>query len=116
MTQRWLAFLIGCIGTRLLFVIVARFASTKILPLLGYLALLPAFGFAYLWLFNQRLSGFEAGGKIWWHSLRIIHSILYFTFAYLAIIKNTNAYLALALDVTLGLTFFFLHHGFGLFN
>ena len=49
-TIRILAFLIGCIGTRTLFVYVAKNAGQKYLPLLGYLALLPALGFIYIYL------------------------------------------------------------------
>ena len=114
--QRWIAFLFGCIGIRLLFVIVARFSPLHYLPYLGILALGPAIGFSYLWLFDKRLTGFEAGGKIWWHSLRIIHALLYYTFAFLAFRQSKQAYIPLAVDVTLGLTAFFLHHSFKVFQ
>lgn len=114
--QRWIAFLFGCIGIRLLFVIIARFSPIQYLPYLGLLALGPAIGFSYLWLFDKRLTGFEAGGKIWWHSLRIIHALLYYAFAVLAFRKNKQAYIPLAVDVTLGLTAFFLHHSFNVFG
>ena len=42
------------------------------------------------------MTGREAGGKIWWHSWRIAHSVLYFAFAYAAITGDQNAYLYLA--------------------
>lgn len=108
--SRWIAFLFGCIGLRLLFVVVAKFASTNILPYLGMLALLPAIGFSYLWLTNSRLTGFEAGGKVWWHSWRIVHALLYFAFALSALRKQKTAYVYLALDVLLGLMLFFSHY------
>ena len=114
--QRWIAFLFGCIGLRLLFVIAARFSPVKYLPYFGLLALGPAIGFTYLWLFDKRLSGFEAGGKIWWHSLRILHAFLYFSFAFLAFKQSKQAYIPLAIDVTLGLIVFFLHHSLGMFQ
>ena len=108
--QRWLLFLFGCILVRLLFVYLARFASSNILKIMGYLALLPAIGFLYLWTFNRRQFGFEAGGEVWWKDFRIVHSILYFIFAYLAIIGNKEqAWKVLAIDVTFGLVLFFLH-------
>lgn len=111
--SRWVMFLLGCIGVRLIFVIIARFASQTALTYLGYLALLPAIGMLYLWLSNSRLTGMEAGGKIWWHSWRIVHSALYFAFALAAINHNQNAYLYLAADVIIALTLFFAHYGYG---
>lgn len=111
--SRWLLFLLGCIGVRLIFVIIAKFTSKQNLPYLGYLALLPAIGMLYLWVTNSRLTGREAGGKIWWHSWRIVHSALYFAFALSAISSNPNAYLYLAADVIIGLSLFFTHYGFG---
>lgn len=111
--HRWLLFLLGCIGVRLLFVIVAKFASNRVLPYLGYAALIPAAGMLYLWLTNSRMTGMEAGGKIWWHSWRLAHSALYFAFAYAAINRDNKAYLYLATDVILALVLFFAHYGFG---
>ena len=108
--QRWLLFLFGCILTRLLFVYLARFGSKTILNLIGYIALLPAFGFLYLWLFNKRQFGLEAGGEVWWKNFRIVHSMLYFVFAYMAITSNKNAWIALAIDVIFGLGLFFKHN------
>ena len=88
--KRFLLFLIGCIGMRILFVYVAKMAQPKILQLLGYLALLPALGFFYLFLTGSRKTGKEVfGNKIWWNSLRPIHGTLYALFAYFAIVKNT---------------------------
>jgi hypothetical protein len=110
--SRWSLFLIGCIGVRLILVIIAKFSNKQTLPYLGYIALIPAIGMLYLWISNSRLTGREAGGKIWWHSWRIAHSALYFAFAYSAINQQSNAYLFLAADVLLGLSLFFTHYGF----
>lgn len=112
--QRWLLFLLGCIGVRLILVITAKFASVGVLPYLGYAALIPAFGMAYLWATGSRMTGAEAGGKIWWHQWRAVHAALYFAFAYSAITSNRNAYMYLAADVILALCLFFAHYGFGL--
>ncbi len=79
--KRFLLFLIGCIGTRSLFVIIAKMISLNYLPYLGYLALIPAIGFIYIYLTGSRNTGAEVfGDKIWWNNLRPIHSILYFIF------------------------------------
>jgi hypothetical protein len=109
--KRFLLFLIGCIGTRALFVYVAKNTSAKYLPLLGYLALLPAIGFIYIYLTGSRKTGGEVfGEKIWWNDLRPIHSLLYFLFAYNAIIGNNKAWIYLLVDVIFGLSSFLIFH------
>ena len=109
--QRFLMFLIGCIGIRLLFVIIAKNINTKYLKYLGYLALLPAIGFIYIYLTGSRKTGMEVfGEKIWWNNLRPIHSILYFLFAYNAIIGNKQSWIYLLVDVLFGLISFLIHH------
>jgi hypothetical protein len=108
--KRFLLFLIGCIGVRLLFVIIAKY-SNKYLKYLGYLALLPATGFMYIYLTGIRNTGLGAfGQKIWWNHLRPIHSILYFLFAYNAIIGNKNAWIYLLVDVIVALFSFLIYH------
>ena len=109
--QRILLFLIGCIGVRSLFVIIAKCVNTEHLKYLGYLALLPAIGFIYIYLTGSRKTGAEVfGEKIWWNDLRPIHSILYFLFAYNAIIGNKQSWIYLLVDVLIGLISFLLHH------
>ena len=109
--KRFLLFLIGCIGIRSLFVIIANYINTKYLKYLGYLALVPAIGFIYIYLTGSRKTGAEVfGEKIWWNNLRPIHSILYFLFAYNAIIGNNKAWEYLLIDVLLGLTSFIYFH------
>ena len=109
--QRMLMFLIGCIGTRSLFVIIAKYVNTQYLKYLGYLALLPAIGFIYIYLTGSRKTGAETfGEKIWWNNLRPIHSMLYFLFAYNAINGNKQAWIYLLVDVLFGLISFLIHH------
>jgi hypothetical protein len=109
--QRILLFLIGCIGVRSLFVIIAKLVNTKYLKYLGYLALLPAIGFIYIYLTGSRKTGAETfGEKIWWNDLRPIHSILYFLFAYNAIIGNKQSWIYLLVDVLIGFISFVIHH------
>lgn len=111
--KRFLLFLIGCIGVRTMFVYVAKTAQPKILQLLGLIALLPAFGFLYIFLSGSRKTGGEVfGNKIWWNSLRPIHGLLYALFAYFAITKNKNAWQFLAVDVIIGLIAFIFYHTF----
>ena len=109
--QRFLLFLVGCIGTRSLFVVLAKIANTTYLQYLGYLALLPAIGFFYIFLTGSRKTGAEVfGGKIWWNNLRPVHGLLYLLFAYNAITGNSFAWIYLLIDVLLGLTSFLVYH------
>ena len=109
--KRMLMFLIGCIGVRSLFVIIAKYINTNYLKYLGYLALLPAIGFIYIFLTGSRKTGPEVfGDKIWWNNLRPIHAILYLLFAYNAIIGNKQAWIYLLIDVVFGLISFLVYH------
>ena len=109
--KRFLAFLLLCIPVRIGFVVIANKVDKKYLPYLGYLAILPAIGFAYIYISGKRKTGGETfGQKIWWNNLRPLHSTLYFIFAYLALKKNNNAYIPLLLDVIIGLISFIIHH------
>jgi len=109
--KRFLLFLCGCIPTRLFLVYIAKTISLSYLPILGYLALLPAIGFTYLFLSGTRKSGPETfGDKIWWNALRPIHALFYFLFAYNAIHKIRNGWVYLLYDVILGLSSFLIYH------
>jgi hypothetical protein len=109
--KRFLMFLVGCIGVRLLFVIITKNIHTTYLKYLGYLALLPAIGFMYIYVTGSRKTGAEVfGEKIWWNELRPVHSILYFLFAYNAIIGNPQSWIYLLVDVVIGFISFLIHH------
>jgi hypothetical protein len=109
--KRMLLFLIGCIGVRSLFVVLAKYINIKYLKYLGYLALVPAVGFMYIYLTGSRKTGGETfGEKIWWNDLRPVHAILYILFAYNAIIGNKQAWIYLLADVLFGLISFLIHH------
>jgi len=109
--KRMLMFLIGCIGVRSLFVVIAKNINVNYLKYLGYLALLPATGFIYIFLTGSRKTGAETfGGKIWWNNLRPVHSILYFLFAYHAILGHKQAWIYLLADVLFGLLSFLTYH------
>lgn len=111
--KRFLLFLIGCIGLRSLFVVIAKNIDIKYLPYLGYLALLPTLGFIYIFATDSRKTGAEVfGGKIWWNNLRPVHALLYGLFAYNAINKNHNAWIYLLIDVLIGLSSFLIFHYF----
>jgi len=109
--KRILLFLIGCIGTRSFLVYIAKTTDVNYLPYLGYLALLPAAGFMYIFITGIRKTGLEVfGEKIWWNNLRPVHALLYTLFAYNAIQKNKNSWMILLADVLFGLVSFLWHH------
>lgn len=109
--NRFLLFLVGCMGTRFLIVYLAKNASLNILMYMGYLALLPAIGFLYIFISGIRKTGTEVfGDKIWWNDLRPIHSMLYFLFAYNAIYGYKYAWVFLLIDVLIGLISFLWFH------
>jgi len=98
---------------RTLFVFIAKNTSVTYLPYLGYLGLLPAVGFAYIYLTGSRKTGQEVfGEKIWWNDLRPLHSLLYFLFAYNAIHGNKNSWVYLLIDVIIGIFSFLIFHYF----
>ena len=85
--------------------------KSQYLPYLGYLALLPAIGFSYIYLTGTRQTGAEVfGSKIWWNKLRPIHAILYFLFAFGAIKKIHYSWIFLLIDVIFGLISFLTYH------
>jgi hypothetical protein len=109
--KRILLFLIGCMGARALLVYIAKNTSVDYLPILGYIALIPAIGFIYIYATGARQTGFEVfGGKIWWNNLRPIHAIFYSLFAYNAIHKNKRSWIYLLYDLLFGLGSFLTHH------
>jgi hypothetical protein len=110
--KRFLLFLIGCIGIRSFFVYIAKNINNNYLPFLGLLALLPTFGFIYIYFTNSRQTGLEVfGSKIWWNHLRPIHATLYLLFSLSAFYKKTYSYLFLLADVIIGLfSFLFFHY------
>jgi hypothetical protein len=111
MQKRFLLFLIGCIGVRSILVLLAKNTSVYVLKILGYLALLPAIGFIYIYLTGSRQTGAEVfGEKIWWNNLRPIHAILYLLFAYNAINGVKSAWIYLFIDVVIGLISFLVYH------
>jgi hypothetical protein len=109
--KRFILFIFGCIFVRSLLVLIVKNIKTKYLPIIGYIALLPAIDFFTIYFFNLRKTGPEVlGDKIWWNDFRPIHGLLYLIFAYLAIHKNKDAWLLLLLDVILGLILFLNNH------
>lgn len=108
---RFLLFIFGCIGSRLLFTIISLFASGLLLKMLGIVALIPVIGWIYIIFIGKRDTGPEVlGGKIWWKNLRPVHTVLWTLFSYLAINGNRNAWILLLIDTLFGLASFLVFH------
>jgi hypothetical protein len=109
--KKFLLFLFGCIPSRLALVYIAKNIPMDYLPILGYITLIIALGFTYLFLSGTRTSGPETfGDKIWWNNLRPIHALFYFIFSYYAINKIRSGWIYLLYDVIFGLTSFIIFH------
>lgn len=98
-----MTFLIGCIGARLLLALYAKNTTPEALQKMGYVAIIPAIGFMYLYMNDLRKVAFEAGGSVWWNDLRPIHGVLYLLFAMYAIKEKQCAWIILLFDVMIGL-------------
>ncbi len=107
-----LLFLIGCIGTRSLFVYLAKTVSKTLLLYMGYIAMLIGLGFLTIYFTGSRKTGPEVfGDKIWWNDLRPIYGSIYLLFALYAIQGKQNiAWKILLADVIIGLVSFLWFH------
>jgi hypothetical protein len=108
-------FLLGCLGTRLIAALIVKYLPKIYLPYAGILGLIVAISMFFIYIFNLRPTGMEAGGmtgrkgKIWWNNVRPIHAALYAIFAAYAFQKKSYAYLPLLADVFFGLSVW-IHH------
>lgn len=102
-----LAFLIGCIGSRLTLSYLA-YSRPDMLPWLGLLALAISVGFTMIYINGWRKTGIETGGKpIWWNHLRPFHAFTYGLFALLALQGvHEHAWKVLLFDTLVGLSAF----------
>jgi hypothetical protein len=109
--RKFFLFLVVCIGSRLLLAYIAKNISNELLKYMGYLILLPAIGFIYIYLSGIRNTGTGAfGQKIWWNNLRPIHGLLYLLFSYNAINGKKIAWIYLFIDVLVGLISFLFYN------
>jgi len=109
--KRFILFLFLCIPARLIFVYLAKILNKENLKKLGFLLLIPAIGFLFIYITNSRSTGQEVfGNKIWWNNLRPFHGFAYLIFSIMAILGNSNAWIILASDVAIGLFAFLMYH------
>ena len=108
-TNRMLLFIFACLTVRILFVYIAKIASREQLRLLSIPAIIIGISFFYQSLKNKQIGFF--GGKAWWSKTRNVHGVLWIVFAILAFNSNKKAYIALVIDVIIGIISF-IHNYF----
>jgi|TARA_B110000971_G_scaffold221140_1_gene267074 hypothetical protein len=110
-------YLVGCMGARSTLTYIVKNHPDKYKNILTAMLLIPAIGFAYIYLNGLRKTGGEVfGDKIWWNNLRPVHSILYLITAILVFLKNKKAFYVLAVDTLIGLVAFTLYHSGIIYN
>ena len=105
--KRLIMFMFICLPCRVLLAYIAKVSDVDTLRMLGYSALIPAVSFMYV--YNTKQTG-AFGQKAWWNDLRPLHSLLYLTFAMMAIQGIKYAHSALAFDALIGFVSFIFKH------
>ncbi len=115
--KRFILFLVGCIGLRLAFVYIAKYASYYTNIFLALITLVISIGFFIVYFGGFRKVGIETqGSPIWWNHLRPLHGFLYLLFSIMVFsnIYYKYAWIVLAIDVSIGLiSFLFFHYNEG---
>ena len=106
MNQKTL-FLVGCLPTRILLILLIRFLPKNFLPYISWIFLLISISF--LVVYNRRMKGIY-DKYAWWNDLRPIHSCLYLlTFIY-TFYKNPYSWVPLTIDILIGIISFSFHY------
>lgn len=95
-----------CILLRSIFVLLAYFLHPKYVYYMSFPAAFVSIGFfvTYMKYKPGDLGVFQ--GNVWWNDLRLIHSIIYGIFAFLAFSYNKKSYIVLFIDVIIGILAF----------
>ena len=107
-TKRIIIFFTMCFTVRLLFVILAMKLNNKYLQLFSIPLLLISIGFSITYYKKKMIGAFK--GRVWWHNLRPLHSLLYLYAFYMAYNKNNNTYKILLFDLILGTISLIIHY------
>lgn len=107
-----LKFIIFCIPTRLLMVLIAwaiihKYKSNVVRYATGILGIIIGVTFIYLHFSGIRQLSVD-GNKVWWN--RLIHSLFYLAFGIMMLINHKKAYLLLLGDAIYGSGSFIVHH------
>jgi len=112
--KRIKVFLFGCIGSRLLLVLLAKYINEKYLPLMGIVALIISISFIYLYFIGNKKADMQlewlGDRMIWWNKLRIVHATFFLLFAIFAIQRKNYSWIILLVDCMFGLGMWILHN------
>lgn len=103
------AFVFGCLTSRLALAGLPLVLPKKWLPLYGIPILAMGIGFLYLFFSEGRLKAPEGGGKTWWASFRLVHGALYLAAAVFLLRGDRRGALPLSIDFMLGAGLFTAH-------
>lgn len=108
--ERFIIFVTMCFTARLLIAYVAKNLKKSHNKYAIVVAIMIASGFLYNYIIKKSKGGF--GQKVWWNNYRLIHSIMFYLFAYMTYFNESNAYKILVIDAIMGLLFSIHHHFF----
>lgn len=111
-------FFLGCIPTRLLLTYLGYLSNhseiykhNKQLSIsLWSITFIIGIGFWTIYTMGWRKTGIEAGGEIWWNSLRPIHGTNYLLFSILSLKGYRNAWWLLLMDTIIGVIAELVHN------
>lgn len=101
-TQRRYLFIV-CICVRLLIVYLVYKTPKKYLSFVGVTSLLVSLGFLNSFLKYKKDDRGLFDGEVWWNNLRLVHSIMYFIFGVLSLVKVQHHYRILLVDILIGI-------------
>lgn len=103
---RVLLFFAGCFVVRAGFAGVAAYVGYEHIDYLWtvgipFVVMAVFFLFKFVRSVHSKKLGFF-GGEVWWKDMRLLHAVLYLTFALQAFVGQRDAWIVLAVDVLLG--------------
>ena len=104
-------FIVGCVGSRILFSYLLQYAPKITLPVFAFLCAVISLGFGILWLFGLRTDKGAFNNTIWWNSLRLVHAAFFMLTAWFLYTKKQ--YLAstvILLDTSVGMIAYLVNH------
>jgi len=107
--QRFLLFLFVCMSIRTFIFYIALRVDEKYILYMGLFTLIIGLSFSYAFLTNYRKTGI-LGDKVWWHSLRGVHAVIYLLYSFNAIVYHKSMSQLLLADLIIGYVSFLYYH------
>jgi hypothetical protein len=107
--KRFLLFFFVCMLIRLFIFYLSLRLDEKYILYMGLMTLIIGLSFSYAFLTNSRKTGI-LGDKVWWHSLRCVHAVIYLLYSFNAIVYRKSMSQLLLSDVIIGFISFLYYH------